>query len=83
MEDFSQVRGVNLFSQETSNRTRRNGLKFHQRRFRLAVKKTFLTEKMVEYWNRLPRAVVESPSLGTYKNLVDVPLKDVALAVQG
>jgi len=56
---------------------RASSLTLHQVRFKLDIRKNLFSERAVRHWTRLPRAVVESPSLEVLKNRVDVALRDV------
>ncbi|KFP11147.1 hypothetical protein Z169_06420, partial [Egretta garzetta] len=54
-----------------------NRFKLNQGRFRLDIRKKFFTVRMVKHWNRLPREVVEAPSLETFKARLDGALSNL------
>ncbi|KGL79053.1 hypothetical protein N309_01268, partial [Tinamus guttatus] len=51
-----------------------NGQKLKHQKFHGNLRKNFLTVKAREHWNRLPREVVESPSLEIFKTRLDAAL---------
>ncbi|KFQ11610.1 hypothetical protein N330_14017, partial [Leptosomus discolor] len=48
-----------------------NGYKLLLRRFQLDTKEKFLTKRTISHWNNLPREVVDSPTLDTFKIQLD------------
>ena len=71
-----QQEGEQLFTRVLSDRTRGNGFKLKQGRFRLDIRRKFFTQ-VVTHWNRLPKEAVDVPSLEAFKARLDVALSSL------
>jgi len=69
--------GAELFSPGSSGRMHGNGSRLHQGRFRLDVRKHFLTERVVKHLTRLLTEVVDAPSLSVFKRHLDNALNNL------
>jgi len=67
--------GEGLFTRVCSDRTRGNGYKLKEGRFRLDIRKKFFT--MMKHWPRLSREAVAAPSLAVFKVRLDGALSNL------
>jgi len=69
--------GEGLFRRMCGDRTRGNGSKLKEGRFRSDIRKQFFTMRVVRHWHRLPREAVAAPSLEVFKTRLDGTLSNL------
>jgi len=74
LKGSNRKEGDRLFSRVCGDRTRGNGFKLREGRFRLNVRKKSFTGRVMRLWNRLPSVVLDPLSLKTFKAWLDKAL---------
>jgi len=69
--------GENMSSRACCSRMRSNGFKLREGRFTLDIRKKLFILRVVKHCNRLPREVVEKPSLETFMARLDKALSNL------
>ncbi|KFZ46353.1 hypothetical protein N321_01309, partial [Antrostomus carolinensis] len=69
--------GEGLFLRAVNNKTRGNGFKLKEGRFRLDIRKKLFAVRVVRHWNRLPKEVVDAPFLEVFKARLDETLSNL------
>jgi len=65
------VKRMGSDSSQWYSATKGNGHKQKHRKFHLNTRKNYFTLRVTDHWNRLPREVVDSPSLKMLKTRLD------------
>lgn len=66
-----------VFIRNCSDRTRNNGCKLKEKKFRLDIMKKLFTVNVMRSWNKLPREVVKAPTLSEFKARLDKTLGEL------
>ncbi|KFQ71795.1 hypothetical protein N335_08008, partial [Phaethon lepturus] len=71
LKGTSRKDGDRLFIRACCSKTRGNGFKLKEGKFQLDLRKKFFAKRVVIHWHRLPREVVDAPTLETFQMRLD------------
>jgi hypothetical protein len=77
IETFKIFQGLDnidseVFFSRNFSKTRGHSYKLYKGPFKRQLRQNFYSQRIIEPWNRLPPEVVEAPSLGSFKNSIDI-----------
>lgn len=68
---------LKVLSSQKYSGIRDNGFKLEQDTFRLDIRRKFFIMRIMKYWSRFPRDVVEDLSLETFRVKLDAALSNL------
>lgn len=68
-------------SQVTRDRMRQNVLKLYRGRLKTDIRRRFFIGRVIKHWNRLPKVMVESPSMEMLRKKKKKSVKSVVVAL--
>jgi len=71
LKGASKKDGERLFTRACRDRTMGTGFELKEGRFRLDIRMKFFTMRVMRDWKRLPREVVDTPSLQVFRVRLD------------
>ena len=77
IETFKLVKGLSsveftkFFTLAVNSRVRGHPYELNKERFRLRIRQSFFSQRIVNKWNGLPAEVVKAESLNAFKNSLD------------
>ena len=72
-----RIHATICFTGACSNRTRGNGFKLEEGRFRWDIRKKLFTVRVVRHWNTLPSKAGDDPTLKSFKARVDGDVRNL------
>jgi len=69
--------GEGLLTGPCSDRTRGNGFKLKEGRFKLDIRNKLFTVRVVRHQHRLPREAADAPSVEVFKTMLDRSLSNL------